>query len=543
MEEPPINDDEFDALWEKAAAEAKARQKPARRSQIEPSERRKPRADSFPAISPMGRPKFRSPTTRRVTEGGDHRPKMGVDAARRNTTMVRSLPLQLTEPASGSRSPKLERMGSKEKREPPRGRMMRRHSSIEVEDIEPIHSSRRASRRSSELTPSDEFLEGSISQISFSNLPELTDLMKKPTIGTAATAASDYSSTKQMASKNWSDETDGESGHNTSGDLKKKIAVDDAQRRVADYILNLPPQNGSTTPQLSLPTIHSISSFKENKDQLSGLVISRDAGSEVLVRKIQPASIFTNTPLKQGHEILTINDRRVKCPSRATTIIKSIKGEVNLLVSEGDKPPGAKYVKAKMEKQGRSESIAESVSVKSFSERELGLTLEESRHGLVRVAKIDEDSVFAGMPVREDDIVLAVNGESAQSADVVMTSLGQFHRRGGVSILLLYSMVDLRMGLLDRIVQSPWEVHWDTNLKGATISKRPASGEDHSVTFSAVFENDWSCDLIPSDIASPSEKEEITLAIDKLNVAISYAVRCWSDAVQISKKDLFTAAC
>jgi hypothetical protein len=58
-----------------------------------------------------------------------------------------------------------------------------------------------------------------------------------------------------------------------------------------------------------------------------------------------------------------------------------------------------------------------------------------------------------------------------------------------------------------------------------------------------VFDDDWSCDLIPSDSASPGEKEEVNLVVDRLNDAISRATKCWSDAIQVSKEDLFTAAC
>lgn len=554
--ERPISDDEFDVLWEKAVEEAARRKRQQRPSQKEPSERRKPRSDIFPA-SPLvntSRPipkqnNVSSPNPpRSISIGGDQiRPKIGDNGARRNTAVVRSLPLAL-EPIASSPT---------QERKPPQevhgkalmGKTMRRHSSFGIDEIEASSPRERLSRRSSTLTVSDEMLHDSVkTQISFSNLPEMTELMKKPSKGTTATAASDFSSAKQQASKHWSDDADGGST-SLIGELKissksKKISVNDTQRKVADYILDKSSENGQSTPKMSLPVIHSISSFKENKDQLSGLVISRDAGCEVLVRKITPNSIFSETPLQQGHEILTINGRRVKCPLRATTIVKSIKGEVNLLVSEGERPPGTKYVKAKMEKHPRNGSAIDSVSMKSedHSIKDLGLLLESTRHGLVRVAKVEEDSVFSNTPIRENEVVLAVNGESAQSVDIAMTALGKFYRSGGVAILLVYSMIDLRLGLLDRIIQSPWEVYWDANFQGATISKKVAANKD-GVSFCIVFDDDWSCDLIPSESASLEEKEEINLAIDKLNGAISRAAKSWKDALQVCQQDQFTAAC
>jgi hypothetical protein len=147
--EPPINDDEFDALWEKAAADATRNKSRSRVSMIpkEPSERRKPRPETFPALSPQSqaRPKFASPVRplRRASVGANHRPSTTeLDSAKRerNIIMVRSLPLPL-EPAATS--PKLERKVS---REPPRGKAMRRHSSMDIDDIA---SSSRSSRRNS----------------------------------------------------------------------------------------------------------------------------------------------------------------------------------------------------------------------------------------------------------------------------------------------------------------------------------------------------------------------------------------------------------
>ena len=547
--EPPISDDDFDSLWEEAVAEAARhkKSKPQRRKSMipkEPSERRKPRSDSIPGMMSPQR-------------------KTG---ATRNTI---TLPLSLEAPPTSPRSERklsLQRKSSRDthtverrlsqakpQSQEPGSKAMRRHSSLGLDDITQDSPKRpNETRRSSTLTVSDDKLlqESMVSQISFSNLPELTELMKKPTIGTAATAASDFSSTKIISSKKLSSETDGGSGDGMAGNpkksaLPKKVHVDESLQKVADYILHT-TENGLSCNAVTLPAIHSISSFKENKEQLSGLIISRDAGCEVLVRKITPNSIFAVTPLREGHEILTINDRRVKCPLRATTIIKSIKGEVNLLVSEGERPPGTKYVKAKIDKHARSGSDIDSLSAKSNENhcKDIGLTLEESRHGLVRVVQVEENSVFSNMSIREEDIILAVNGESAQSIDLVSKLLGKFNRRGGIAILLVYSMVDLRLGLVDRIIQSPWETLWDEDFKGVTISKKAAAGdEDKPASFCLVFDDDWSCDLISCDDASSREKEEIHLATDRLNDAISRAVKSWSDAIESCKEDQITAAC
>jgi hypothetical protein len=394
--------------------------------------------------------------------------------------------------------------------------------------------------------------------------------MKKPTIGTTATACSDYSSKMHHTSKTCSDE-DAEDGEGVDADAdelgsshgsrrlrprSKSVSVKDSQREVANYVLDGPtPQrtdDGEEPPLFSLPCIHSISSFKESKDQLSGLVISRDAGCEVLVRKITPTSIFAETPLRQGMEILTINDRRVKCPMRATTIVKSIKGEVNLLVSEGKRPPGTKYIKAKIDRR-KSESIsgADSVSVKSGATNNIGLgiTLEMASPGLVKVRQIEEEGVFGSTPLRENDVILALNGESAQSVDDVMEKLMHFYRKGGVINLLMYSMIDLRLGLIDRIIRSPWECLWDEDFKGATLTRPSAVDEEQIVSLCIMFDDeDWRCELIPSDeseaLLLASDTAEINAAVYEFNCAISLAVSGWIDAIERSKEaDLFTAAC
>lgn len=384
-------------------------------------------------------------------------------------------------------------------------------------------------------------------RISFSNLPELGDLMKHPTLGTTG---SDYSSSKHHTSKTCSVETseqerqggddgapnssvDGSDARKIRKSLKKKrVKANDTHHEVADYVLN----NRQQTPLFSLPTILSISSFKESKDQLSGLVISRDAGCEVVVRKISPTSIFAETRLRQGQEILTINNRRVKCPLRATTIVKSINGEVNFLVSEGKKPPGTKYVKAKIEKR----EGADCVSLQSVDAHinGLGITLEPGGKGLARVSRIAEGGVFDTTQLCEDDVILAINGEYAQNLKIVMESLRLFYEKGGVAILLVYSMIDLRLGLVDRIIKSPWETLWHANCREATISRKTALDNEHSVSFNLVFREDWSCELLPSESchALASDTTEIHLAIKELNDAIALVVSSWSDAIKVCKQ-------
>ena len=530
MEEPPINDDDFDALWDKAvrAAEEDARKRPQRRSSVipkDPSERRIPRLNPFPiSSSARSNSKQKAGTlpqrARRVTvtEGGDHRPNI---------------------------NPELHHLQGVARDSPPKGRSLRRHSSIQLDDHEtPTH---RASRRGSALPVFDEKLASSFkTQISFSNLPEASDLMKKPLIETVVTAASDFSSTIKSHTKKH--EIDGD--HTNSGDLQgmseeKKRTVNDLQRKVAAYILDN-QTNVTPSPPMALPTIHRIMSFKENEDQLSGLTIARSASCEVVVRNITPNSIFSETALRTGHEILTINNRRVKCPLRATTIVKSIKGEVNLLVSDGKRPPGTRYIKVKIETHTRKGSDVDSSPMKSSDSdmNDSGLTLESAQHGLVRVASVEENSVFSSTSIKEDDIVLAINGETSQSIDIVMESLAQFYRKGGVAILLVYSMSDLRVGILDKFIQSPWEILWDENLKGATISRKVDNNEDGLVSFCVVFDDDdWSCDLISPINASKSDKKELDLAIEKLNEVISFTVGKWNDAVQVSKQEQLMAAC
>ncbi|KAL3776173.1 hypothetical protein HJC23_000131 [Cyclotella cryptica] len=569
MEPPPISDEQFDALWNKAVADA-ARQNPRpSMTPKDPSERRKPRSGIYPISSLVARPKPRPQLTssgsgRRLSTGDEkmlsliHR-----KGGRRNNSMAlaRSLPLAQAMMVSPTRGDSVEDRQSV---------MPHRNTSIPQADN---GSSQRAGGLHRRSTVSSE---GSIilseeqdraltsssrahmRRISFSNLPELGELMRKPTVGTTG---SDYSSSKYHTSKTCSVETheqerdgkdDVEPNSAVNGfdamkvrksSKKKKVTTKDIHREVADYILN----NRQQSPLFSLPTILSISSFKEHKDQLSGLVISRDAGCEVLVRKISPTSIFAETRLRQGQEILTINNRRVKCPLRATTIVKSIKGEVNFLVSEGKKPPGTKYVKAKIEKYDRLDSGVDSVSLKSADAQNngLGITLESYGQGLVRVARIDADGVFGSTPLREDDIVVAVNGECAQNLQIVMELLRQFYEKGGVAILLVYSMIDLRLGLVDRIIKSPWEILWDANFRGAAISRKPALEEQHSVSFNLLFREDWSCELLPcdSDYALASDTTEIHLAIKELNDAIALVVGSWSAAIKECKQDGFAAEC
>ena len=113
---------------------------------------------------------------------------------------------------------------------------------------------------------------------------------------------------------------------------------------------NHQPPIMATSTSFSIPVIIQISAYKDTPERLTGLVLSLNRGNEigtVMVKDITPTSIFAHTPLRPGHEILTINKSRVKCPQRAAKIMRSLSGEVKLLVSEGGRPMGTRYIRVR----------------------------------------------------------------------------------------------------------------------------------------------------------------------------------------------------
>ena len=384
------------------------------------------------------------------------------------------------------------------------------------------------------------------------------DLLRKKSLGdaTATTTASTTPGTKSRAGKMLL-----KSFSTNMSSLLSKIEM---QREAAKYMLdlmalesststsspsNVPPPNKNRLPFI-LPSTIQISAHKSHEDQLSGLILSLNGGNElgtVVVKDMTPTSIFANSSLKSGHEILTINDHRVKCPQRAAKIMRGLVGDVTLLISEGGKPPGTRYIRVKMSKSRHGSSTDGGNwqdEPNNITQENVGIKL-ETREGMVRVMQLDPAGSFGNSSVEIGDIVLTVNKTVVQNESHAMRALllGEENANSGVICMLVYSMVDLRVGLVSRLISSPWNKNWSEDFQNVIISRPLEDGRD--VSFILRFQHNWECQCNdPTQLfarhESPQEKYtwveifnfEVQPVISKINEAITTAAKCMKEAIE-----------
>jgi len=239
-------------------------------------------------------------------------------------------------------------------------------------------------------------------------------------------------------------------------------------------------KNHSANPYI-LPTTLKVMAQKRSRNHPSGLVLSLNQRNEigtVMVKDITPQSIFMNTALRAGHEILAINGHRVRDPQKAAEIMKGTKGFVELLLSDGNRPPGTRYERVKASPE--------------IMDKGAGIQL-QSKRGLVRVTHVDPDGLFAHSGLHPGDLFLTINGIVAQDANQTGKLLMD-HLNHGLVCVLVYSMADLRMGLVEEFFSDGWEVTWSNKFQEVTVA-RVLNGKVDERKFTMIlnFNRWWSC--------------------------------------------------
>ncbi|EED94314.1 predicted protein [Thalassiosira pseudonana CCMP1335] len=311
----------------------------------------------------------------------------------------------------------------------------------------------------------------------------------------------------------------------------------DTAKHVLDNVQSSMKKGGDEVqPLFTLPCTLNVSAFKQSTDQLSGLVLARNGKSEagvVVVKDMSPTSIFAETTLRKGHEILSINSHRVKCPMRAAKIIKSIKGDVNFFVSEGQRAPGVRYVRVK--KEDTLESTTSVAQDEKYTTKDnangIGIQL-ESRQGLVRVTHVDADGLFGKASLFPGDIILTVNGEATNNSSHAMKLLLK-SQESNLIIALVYSVTDFRIGLLDQVLQTPWDIKWSEGYQEAIISRITLRGQQVSFVLN-FYNQEWECQYKPlknNDALASVFKYEVEEFADEINGVLKTVVNRWKDAI------------
>lgn len=304
-------------------------------------------------------------------------------------------------------------------------------------------------------------------------------------------------------------------------DAKEQIHNESVHEEVANYVLE-----GESSEQQQLlfdiPKTYEVKGHKENRNQTTGLVLSfgleNDTGT-VIVKEISPTSLFANTRLKAGNELLMINSHRIKSPQQAAKIMKSLRGDVTIYVSEGTRAPGMKYVRVKA---GMMKIVNGHVKGSAVED----VTFATQNNGLVRVARVDRRGVFS-KTLSAGDAVVTVNGTLVQNEEEAKKQLLDTMNHG-VICMLIYSMANLCQGLIDQLFPS-WKRFWVSELE-VTLSR-------DDVSFSVVWRDNWVCECNHSEDEDVYHSD-IHPAIGKINLATSFVINSIVEASEAQRKQI-----
>lgn len=317
-----------------------------------------------------------------------------------------------------------------------------------------------------------------------------------------------------------------------------------AQAEAAKYVLQMDKKVESSQQQQQLvfeiPTTFEVKGHKEHHKQSTGLVLSFGKNNEkdaVMVKEISPTSLFVGTSLKSGQEVLMINSLRVKCPKQAAKIMKSLSGDLAMYVSEGTRAPGMKYIRVRVgheKKKGSNVRLKPDEDMERLLQATKDITLETQSDGLVRVARVDPSGMFR-KDLRAGDIMLTVNGTFIQD-DEGWKKLILETASHGVICMLIYSMADLVKGLVNQLLPS-WESAWKSDMEVSISRARKLEGEvkNDVVSFSLLWSADWVCECNQSD-EEAVYKSEILPSLQKINWATSLVIKSFVEVSGVQHK-------
>ena len=116
-----------------------------------------------------------------------------------------------------------------------------------------------------------------------------------------------------------------------------------------------PPTTDNNTLPSNISTLPTIKTFKVTKnspDETAGLFLRKAGNGAIVVHSLSPNSLFRkNTPLRQGHEVLSVNEKRVNDPKLAAKLITQSKKHLSLRVSTLERCKGFFYCQVKKNKR------------------------------------------------------------------------------------------------------------------------------------------------------------------------------------------------
>lgn len=327
-----------------------------------------------------------------------------------------------------------------------------------------------------------------------------------------------------------------------------------------------PPTTDNNTLPSNISTLPTIKTFKVTKnspDETAGLFLKKACNGAIVVHSLSPNSLFRkNTPLRQGHEVLSVNEKRVNDPKLAAKLITRSKKHLSLRVSTLERCKGFYYCQIKKNKQHVNEAAevqittAETTTVVDLWDKQQrrsrvrttrGSTNNNggvrfvttsidglrrgSGDGLVRVAHIDPNSEFANSEHTKNRlhvgcIILTVNGVPVTNARSALEKV--MDSRQLIEVLhcdeRVYRDDWVNVGLeqvLSGTIKDPMEIATSTFVLDNKKNETEGGGVNNSYDLS-MWELEWEANYKEVILREKKEKKRGSTAV---NTKTSYAFK------------------
>lgn len=171
----------------------------------------------------------------------------------------------------------------------------------------------------------------------------------------------------------------------------------------------------------ALPLVKSFKVIKQSPDEPAGLFLTKAKNGAVLVHSLSSGSLFRGTNLCPGHEVLSVNEKRVNNPKMTASLITQARGQLVLRASEAGRPRGFLYCQVKRKEKAGAVGMGGTAHGLRFVTTNVDGVKRGNPNsdGLVRVSAVDPNGLFSKSHplnrLRVGSIILTVNGTPTTS--------------------------------------------------------------------------------------------------------------------------------
>lgn len=168
----------------------------------------------------------------------------------------------------------------------------------------------------------------------------------------------------------------------------------------------------------------------------------------IFVSKIAKKSLFDDSELTEGCEILVVNDHRVRSARKGADLVKNCSSWLTVMASKGSRPEDS------------------DMSMFRVEEEQWNCIRFKTTNGLVRIT--DKSGPFKKSPFMNGDICLAINGIAVNDAHKAMEIVSE--DTPGLIVVLSFSLRKLQRKLVESLLYGSLQIQWDDKRNECKLS-------------------------------------------------------------------------